>query len=39
MEDPLISQFSVYLEVEKNASKHTVNNYLIDINQFCKIKS
>ena len=38
MEDPLISQFSVYLEVEKNASKHTVNNYLIDINQFCKIK-
>jgi len=38
VEDPLISQFSVYLEVEKNASKHTVNNYLIDINQFCKIK-
>lgn len=38
MEDPLISQFSVYLEVEKNASKHTINNYLIDINQFCKIK-
>ena len=24
--------------LEKNASKHTVNNYLIDINQFCKIK-
>ena len=38
MEDPLISQFSSYLEIEKNASKHTINNYLIDIRQFCQTK-
>ena len=31
MEDPLISQFSSYLEIEKNASGHTINSYLIDI--------
>ena len=38
MEDPLILQFSSYLEIEKNASEHTISSYLIDINQFCKTK-
>ena len=38
MEDPLISQFSSFLEIEKNASKHTINSYLIDIHQFCQTK-
>ncbi|MFQ5716011.1 MAG: tyrosine recombinase XerC [Nitrospinales bacterium] len=29
-----IGKFEKYLVVEKNASKHTVTNYLIDLNQF-----
>ncbi|HEY5652989.1 MAG TPA: tyrosine recombinase [Pontiella sp.] len=37
MNDPCIEHFVQYLEGEKNASDHTVNNYLIDIRQFCEI--
>jgi len=32
--DPGIAAFVSYLEVERNASDHTINNYLMDINQF-----
>jgi integrase/recombinase XerC len=32
--DPGLSEFVQYLRVEKNASPHTVDNYLMDINQF-----
>lgn len=38
MDDPNIISFINYLEAEKNASEHTINSYLIDINQFCKSK-
>jgi len=37
MNDPCIEHFVQYLEGEKNASEHTVSNYLIDIRQFCEI--
>jgi integrase/recombinase XerC len=32
--DPGMSDFVQYLETEKNASPHTINNYVMDINQF-----
>ena len=35
--DPWIEYFILYLENEQNASSHTINNYLIDIRQFCEI--
>ena len=35
--DPCIEHFVQYLEGEKNASGHTVSNYLIDIRQYCEI--
>jgi integrase/recombinase XerC len=35
--DPWIEYFLLYLENERNASSHTINNYLIDIRQFCEI--
>lgn len=37
MNDPYVQDFIQYLEMEKNASVHTVGNYLIDIRQFCEI--
>jgi integrase/recombinase XerC len=37
MNDPCIEHFVRYLEGEKNASEHTVSNYLVDIRQFCEI--
>lgn len=37
MNDPNIEYFLEYLEGEKNASDHTINNYLRDIVQFCEI--
>ncbi len=33
-DDPLLKQFLFYLEVERNASTHTISNYLLDIQQF-----
>ncbi len=35
LKDPLVSRFVRYLQVERNASEHTVANYLMDIRQFC----
>lgn len=35
--DPCVAHFINYLEAEKNASEHTISNYLIDIRQFCEI--
>ncbi len=32
---PYIQQFQQYLEVEKNASTHTLENYMTDLQQFC----
>lgn len=37
MNDPCIEHFVNYLEGEKNASDHTIQNYLLDIRQFCEI--
>ena len=37
MNDPCVEHFVQYLQGEKNASEHTVANYLIDIRQFCEI--
>lgn len=37
MNDPCIEHFAQYLEGEKNASEHTISNYLIDIRQYCEI--
>ena len=37
MNDPCVEHFVQYLEVEKNASEHTISNYLIDIRQYCEI--
>ncbi|MDZ8119054.1 tyrosine recombinase [Pontiella agarivorans] len=37
MIDPCVKHFIQYLEAEKNASEHTISNYLIDIRQFCEI--
>ncbi len=37
MNDPYVEHFVQYLEGEKNASEHTINNYLIDIRQYCEI--
>ena len=34
LNDPLISHFVRYLEGERNASEHTIKNYLVDIGQF-----
>jgi hypothetical protein len=33
-EDPALAHFIRYLRSEKNASEHTVGNYLMDIEQF-----
>lgn len=38
MDDPAIDHFIRYLKGEKDASDHTVSNYLIDIRQFCESK-
>jgi len=32
--DPEISRFMAYLEAERSASQHTIDNYLIDLRQF-----
>jgi integrase/recombinase XerC len=37
MIDPCVEHFVQYLEGEKNASEHTISNYLIDIRQYCEI--
>ncbi len=37
MNDPCVEHFIQYLEGEKNASEHTISNYLIDIRQYCEI--
>jgi len=37
MNDPCVEHFVKYLEGEKNASEHTVSNYLMDIRQYCEI--
>jgi len=37
MNDPCVEHFVQYLEGEKNASEHTVSNYLTDIRQYCEI--
>ena len=37
MNDPCIEHFVQYLEGEKNASEHTISNYLVDIRQYCEI--
>ena len=37
MNDPCVEHFVQYLEGERNASEHTINNYLIDIRQYCEI--
>ncbi|MBU0679522.1 MAG: tyrosine recombinase [Verrucomicrobia bacterium] len=34
VEDPCVSHFLQYLEGEKNASRHTISSYLLDIRQF-----
>ena len=33
-EDPCVAQYVAHLEHERNASRHTVSNYLLDIKQF-----
>lgn len=35
-DDPCVSQFLAHLEHERNASPHTLSNYLIDIAQFAR---
>ena len=35
-DDPNVAQFAAYLEHERNASPHTVANYLMDIAQFVR---
>ena len=35
--DPCIEHFVEYLEGEKNASEHTIANYLMDIRQFAEL--
>jgi integrase/recombinase XerC len=35
--DPCVEHFVKYLQGEKNASEHTVSNYLIDIRQFVEL--
>jgi integrase/recombinase XerC len=37
MNDLCVEHFVRYLEGEKNASEHTISNYLIDIRQYCEI--
>lgn len=34
MNDPVVADFIQYLETERNASTHTVSNYILDISQF-----
>ena len=34
--DPCVAHFVRYMETERNASKHTTSNYLVDIRQFVK---
>lgn len=35
-DDPSVSQYAAYLEHERNASRHTVANYIMDIAQFVR---
>ena len=35
-DDPSVSQFAAHLEHERNASPHTVANYLMDVAQFVR---
>lgn len=35
--DPCVEHFMQYLQTEKNASRHTVSSYLIDIRQFIEL--
>lgn len=37
MNDPCVVHFIDYLKAVKDASEHTISNYLIDIHQFCEI--
>jgi len=37
IDDPLMDHFVRYLRGEKNASEHTVSNYLMDIRQFVEL--
>ena len=34
--DPCVAHFCTYLESERNASRHTTSNYLLDIRQFVR---
>ena len=34
--DPAVGQFSAHLEHERNASRHTLSNYLLDLAQFAR---
>jgi integrase/recombinase XerC len=36
--DPAVAHFLHYLTDERNASRHTVSNYLVDIAQFARLK-
>ena len=35
--DPCVEHFVQYLEGERDASRHTISNYLVDIRQYCEI--
>ncbi len=35
-DDPCVTQFVAHLEHERNASRHTISSYLIDVAQFAK---
>ena len=35
-DDPCVSQYAAHLEHERNASRHTISNYLMDIAQFVR---
>ena len=37
-QDPMIAAFADYLDAERNASTHTLDNYLMDIGQFIREK-
>jgi len=36
--DPAMEAFSAYLRAERDASEHTVVNYLMDIRQFAELQ-